>query len=125
MGSTDGAGAPSPSSSQQQLRRADSSRASKRRKRDNTARSVHSSKNLLQGPFHDEAFIAQEYFKSGTDLRRDFKENPKSPLHNFYSVIKSGQQPKYESVQGTFGKSEEIWRCAATFSFVGTAIDIR
>jgi hypothetical protein len=125
MGSVDGA---SSSSSQQQLRRADSSRASKRRKHGSIARSVHSpipSKNLLEGPFHDKAFIVQEYFKSGTDLRQDFKKNPKSPLHNFYAVIKSGQQPKYESVQGTFGKSEEIWRCAATPSFVVTAIDIR
>ena len=128
IGPIDGVGGPSPSSSQPQLRRSDSSRASKRRRHGSIARSVHSripAKNLLEGPFHDEAFIVQEYFKSGTDLRQDFKKNPKSPLHNFYAVVKSGRQPKYESVQGTFGKSEVIWRCAATSSFLITAIDIR
>jgi len=128
IGSIDGVGGPSPSSSQPQLRRSDSSRASKRRRHGSIARSVHSpipAKNLLEGPFHDEAFIVQEYFKSGTDLRQDFKKNPKSPLHNFYAVVKSGRQPNYESVQGTFGKSEVIWRCAATSSFLITAIDMR
>lgn len=119
---------------QQQSRQAGSIRPSspsKRGRRGNATRSVYCSMPSIEGPFHDEAFIVKEYFKSGTDLRGDYKRNPKSPLHNFYSVAKNGQHPKYETVQGTYMKGSEriqIWRCAAEFSsknYVSTGIDNR
>jgi len=70
-------------------------------------------KNILNGPFHDQDFILKQYFKSGVDLKHHYKETPKSPLHNFYAVVKNGQLPKYEFTRGSLTKEDkevEVWR---------------
>lgn len=70
-------------------------------------------KNIFNGPMHDQDFISKEYSKSGKGLKEHWKQTPKSPLHNFYAVVKNGQQPRYESTRGSIiqgDKHIEIWR---------------
>jgi hypothetical protein len=46
-------------------------------------------------------------------LKEHYKQIPKSPLHNFYAVVKNGQQPRYESTCGSVIKEDkyvEVWR---------------
>ena len=77
-------------------------------------------KSILNGPFHDQDFIVKEYFKSGVDLKGHYKHTPKSPLHNFYAIVKDGQQPRYEFSRGSIIKGDkyvEVWRFVRSKSF--------
>jgi small subunit ribosomal protein S24e len=70
-------------------------------------------KNVLSGPFHDQEFITKHYLKSAVDLKVNDKHTPKSPLHNFYAVVKDGQQPKYDFARGSVIREDQyvdVWR---------------
>lgn len=70
-------------------------------------------KNPLDGPFHDKEYILKEHFKSGRELKPVYKLFPRSPLHNFYAILKDGQTPAYERVLGTYVRGDEhlsVWR---------------
>ena len=84
-----------------------------------SGRSSAPPKNILNGPFHDQDFIIKEYFKSGVDLKGHYKHTPKSPLHNFYAIVKDGQQPRYEFSRGSIIKGDkyvEVWRSVCSKS---------
>ncbi|KAF9568385.1 P-loop containing nucleoside triphosphate hydrolase protein [Agrocybe pediades] len=68
--------------------------------------------DLLEGPYHNEAYIQAEHHKSPIPLKPLHKETPKSSLNNFYSVVKQ-ELPVYKSVQGHIsegGRVKQIWR---------------
>lgn len=70
-------------------------------------------KSVLTGPLHDQDTIIKEHFKSVVDLKTHDKQTPKSPLHNFYAIVKDGRQPRYESTRGSVimgDKYVEVWR---------------
>jgi len=77
-------------------------------KRPTSPRRSSRPKTILNGPFHDHDFILQQYFKSGVDLKHHEKEAPKSPLHNFYALVKNGQQPRYEFTSGSYSKGDKL-----------------
>ncbi|CAA7265798.1 unnamed protein product [Cyclocybe aegerita] len=86
-------------------------RSSKRGRRP-AASSQAPLKNLLEGPYHDEEHIIQEYDKSSIHLKPLHQEAPKVPVNNFYQIVKN-KQPDYVSVSGTIMKGnrkEQIWR---------------
>lgn len=69
-------------------------------------------KNLLEGPFRDEAFIEREHNPTGVALT-GIKEGAKSPLNNFYALVKH-KTPDYISKPGSMiiGNSvQSVWRC--------------
>ncbi|KAF8973926.1 P-loop containing nucleoside triphosphate hydrolase protein [Flammula alnicola] len=58
------------------------------------------SKDLLEGPLHDEKYIEQEHNKSPIPLKPLVREAPKGTLNNFYMTVK-GELPHYVTTYGT------------------------
>lgn len=77
-------------------------------------------RDLLDGPYYDEAYIETEHKKSPAPLKDLYKEAPKVPLNNFYMILK-GKTPNYVAVQGSIFDGENytrIWRYAFTILFL-------
>lgn len=74
-------------------------------------------KNFIEGPFHDAAFIKENYHTSNKPLLTKDEATPKNVLHNF-STTAAGKAPEYESTEGTFVKEGGQRVCAWRFDFL-------
>jgi hypothetical protein len=93
---------PSPSSSSLKQPTKNAKRAHKHSKKNPVVQ-----KAVLPGPYHNGAYIENEYNNSAVALKSQHKETPKSSLHNFYQTL-TGNLPKFTTIDGMIEGDQQV-----------------